>query len=63
MIFFLSYAFSIWSFIYLLQILFLIYCWFELNENCRDVIQLVGSYFALTCVFNVLWCVLFVYDY
>jgi hypothetical protein len=60
-----SYAFSIWSIIYILLLGFIIYQSRSLFVKVRDdaFVQKTGWWFILSCTTNSLWCYLFVSDY
>src|SRR5690606_29950365 len=60
-----SYAFSIWGFIYLLLLGFVIYQSRSLFTKVRDdgFIIKTGWWFVLSCVANMSWIVLWLYGY
>ncbi|MGG3284142.1 tryptophan-rich sensory protein [Paenibacillus solani] len=57
-----GYAFSIWSLIYIMLLLFVIY---QLRRDTgnRDSVRAIGPWFILSCVFNMTWLVLWHYLY
>lgn len=60
-----GYAFSIWGVIYVLLFGFIVYQSRSLFVNVRDdeFVLKTGWWFTLSCVFNSVWCYLFVSDY
>ncbi|WP_106769057.1 tryptophan-rich sensory protein [Paenibacillus faecalis] len=57
-----SYAFMIWSLIYVLLAGFLIYQW-RRDTGIRDSVRSIGIWFILSCIFNISWLILWHYLY
>ncbi|MBP2001634.1 hypothetical protein J2Z69_002679 [Paenibacillus shirakamiensis] len=57
-----GYAFSIWGVIYLLLAGFVIYQLLHSQVN-RESVQTIGIWFSVSCLFNILWIILWQYLY
>lgn len=57
-----GYAFMIWSVIYLLLLGFIVYQFRRTTES-RESVQRIGPWFALSCLFNIVWLLLWQYLY
>ncbi|ASR49268.1 hypothetical protein B4V02_22465 [Paenibacillus kribbensis] len=57
-----GYAFSIWSLIYLLLACFVVYQATPAGQAKRSV-QSIGIFFILSCLFNIIWILLWQYIY
>lgn len=53
------YTFTIWGLIYLWLAIFIIYQWeaFDNGIHSSDIREIVGLWFAISCVFNIAWIV------
>eukprot|EP00752_Nemacystus_decipiens_P016331 g14606.t1 len=54
-----TWAFSIWGFIFLFELLFVVWGALEANRDSRIVQEGVGWWFAIACVVQAVWSVLF----
>lgn len=60
-----SYAFSIWGFIYVLLLVFVIYQSKSLFTSVKDdsFVEKIGSWFFISCLANSVWVFAWVYEY
>ncbi|WP_438972390.1 tryptophan-rich sensory protein [Polaribacter sp.] len=60
-----SYAFSIWGFIYVLLLAFVIYQGKSLFTSVKDdsFVEKIGSWFFISCLANSVWVFAWVYEY
>ncbi|MHA0857096.1 tryptophan-rich sensory protein [Paenibacillus sp. CMAA1364] len=57
-----GYAFSIWSLIYILLAGFIYYQFRQYNAH-RESVQVIGIWFTLSCIINIVWLLLWQYLY